>query len=297
MRLWILYNSRIFKNKSLSPEIMSEAARKQGFDAKVFYHDKFALIIEDNIQKLYYENQQVFDLPDLIFCRGYNNSLLQYFEKNGCAIINTANGMNKIINKYETHLELSSISEIKQPKTIMGSYSFNFVANQLKTPFIMKDNFGAKGERIFLINTEKEFLDIKNSNIETVFIFQEFIASSKGRDVRCYVVGDEIYPIMRQAGEPDEFRSNIFQGGYAEQVELSSEQLSLAFKIANLLSIEIGTVDFLFGENNELIFCEANGNASFKSYTDLNIDLRSKFVSYIEKKYRNYKNIIEQKSD
>lgn len=57
--------------------------------------------------------------------------------------------MNKIINKYETHLELSSISEIKQPKTIMGSYSFNFVANQLKTPFIMKDNFGAKGERIF----------------------------------------------------------------------------------------------------------------------------------------------------
>lgn len=295
MVLWILYNSRLFENKSLSPHLMAEAAIREGFNTRIYYHDKFSLVNENNIQKLFYEGKKVSDLPDIVFCRGYNNELLQYFERNGCVVINTAKGMNTVINKFQTHLEVSKIENVKQPKTILGNDDYNFIIEKLNVPFIMKDNFGGKGEKVFLVNSQDDFINIKNLNPDTVFIYQEYIASSKGRDIRCYIIGDEIYPIMRHAGNEEEFRSNISQGGYAESLQLSQEALKMVKNIAKTLSIEIGSVDFLIGKNGELIFCEANGNAAFKSYTKLNIDLRAKFFNFIKNKYGFYKNIVSSK--
>lgn len=100
---------------------------------------------------------------------------------------------------------------------------------------------------------------------------------------------------MRHAGKEEEFRSNISQGGYAESLQLSQEALKMVKNIAKTLSIEIGSVDFLIGKNGGLIFCEANGNAAFKLYTKLNIDLRAKFFNFIKNKYGFYKNIVSSK--
>lgn len=69
--------------------------------------------------------------------------------RRNCVVINTAKGMNTVINKFQTHLEVSKIENVKQPKTILGNDDYNFIIEKLNVPFIMKDNFGGKGEKVF----------------------------------------------------------------------------------------------------------------------------------------------------
>lgn len=174
---------------------------------------------------------------------------------------------------------------------------FEDIAQQLGVPFVMKDNFGGRGTNVFLVEDKNSFEQIKTNNPTIKFICQEFIKSSKGRDLRCYVVGEKIFAITRHTSDENEFRANISQGGYSQKFELTQEQAQCVLAIKNKLGLEIGSVDFLFDQNNNLIFCEANGNTAFKSYTKLGIDLRMEFATYIKEKYLNYKNFVQQKKD
>ncbi len=294
MKLWLLYNGKFFEN-STSPQRMADTATSFGIETYIFYHDRFAITIENNAQILYYNNEIVEDLPDIVFCRGYNNNLLHYFERHGCMVINSADGMNTILNKYKTHIKMMLIDDVLQPKTLHGKLSFHDLAKQLKTPFIMKDNFGGKGERVFLIDNEQKYLQIQNSFPSIQFIYQTFIHSSSGKDLRCYVIGQNVYAIVKQSNNASEFRSNISQGGNAYIFNLDEAFKTKIREIAKLLKIEIGSIDFLFGNNNELIFCEANGNAAFRAYSELGINLRREFFKYIKEKYGNYKNVVQHK--
>ncbi len=47
-------------------------------------------------------------------------------------------------------------------------------------------------------------------------LLQEFVAESRGRDVRALVIGDRVVAAMRRHARAGEFRSNIHRGGDAE---------------------------------------------------------------------------------
>lgn len=54
------------------------------------------------------------------------------------------------------------------------------------------------------------------------------------------------------------FRSNLAKGGKIIRYSPPASVMEAAEKIAELLKINMGSVDFLFGENESFYLCEAN---------------------------------------
>ena len=92
---------------------------------------------------------------------------------------------------------------------------------------------------------------------------QEFIASSKGRDVRINVVGDTAVVSMLRENKND-FRSNISNGGTGALYEPAEGFKKLAVDAAKALGLSFAGVDVMFGENGPII-CEINSNPQFAS--------------------------------
>ena len=297
MNLWILYSKYFEENATYSPELMCKAAKEQGLEYKLYYFDYFNLKLVNGVQQLFYKTERITKLPDVVFSRGYYLELLEYLERNGCHIINTYEGMKHVKNKYKTSLLLKDL-KIKQPRTIVSrNIDYDFLVNELGSPFIMKDNFGSQGKGVYLIERKEELEIIVNDNPLVTFIYQEFISSSKGQDLRFYVVGNKVIGAIKRISQSEDFRANVSQGGRVEPYEITQDLKEQALKIANKLNLEIGSVDFLFGENNELIFCEANGNAAFSGFIKLKYPMQTIFMEYVKNKYHNFKNIIAQKKE
>ena len=80
---------------------------------------------------------------------------------------------------------------------------------------IIKEGHGSFGMRVYLIETEEDFYTKTDELRGVDYVFQEFIATSRGRDIRVNIVGGEIVAAMYRYSETD-FRANITNGGIAD---------------------------------------------------------------------------------
>ena len=79
------------------------------------------------------------------------------------------------------------------------------------------------------------------------------------------MVGKKPYAaFVRQAGDPNEFRSNIHQGGHYEDFELTDEIIDLCEKTAKAINLEICGLDLLFGKDG-FIIGEINDSPGMKT--------------------------------
>jgi RimK family alpha-L-glutamate ligase len=116
-------------------------------------------------------------------------------------------------------------------------------------------------------------------------LFQEFIKSSKGKDLRLQVVGNQVVAAMYRYSENGDFRANITNGGKMKLFDPSEEQVELAIKCCKIIGLDFAGVDILFGENQEPIVCEVNSNAHFKNIFDCTgINVADCILEYIIKR-------------
>ena len=73
---------------------------------------------------------------------------------------------------------------------------------------IIKENKGSFGEQVYLVENYYDAVEKIKSIGHDEFIMQEYIESSKGRDVRIHVVGDQIVTAMERRNDND-FRANV----------------------------------------------------------------------------------------
>lgn len=118
-------------------------------------------------------------------------------------------------------------------------------------PVIIKLLEGTQGVGVILADSIK----IAEAIIETLqtakqnVLVQSFVAESKGRDVRAFVVGDRVVGAMRRRAQGDEFRSNVHRGGLVESIELDDEYKETAIRSAQIMGLRIAGVDMLEGKN------------------------------------------------
>ncbi|MBQ1272554.1 MAG: RimK family alpha-L-glutamate ligase [Clostridia bacterium] len=139
----------------------------------------------------------------------------------------------------------------------------NKVGEQLGFPLIGKLAFGSLGQQVKLIETKEELLKICDEWKKEPHLFQKYVASSKGKDLRIYVVDGKAVAAMERYN-PDDFRSNIGAGGHGTKVTPSKEFEQAAIDACSLLGLDFGGVDLLYGENGEPVICEVNSNALFR---------------------------------
>ncbi len=116
-------------------------------------------------------------------------------------------------------------------------------------------------------------------------LFQEFIHSSKGKDLRLQVVGSQVVAAMYRYSDNGDFRANITGGGKMKPYEPTQKQIDLAVESCKILGLDFAGVDILFGKDNEPIVCEVNSNAHFKNIYDCTgVNVADSILAYIIKR-------------
>lgn len=216
----------------------------------------------------------------------------EQLEKNGMRLFNTARSIALCDDKSYTHMALAG--KLRMPKTICGPMTFkgvgyndlsflDRVAEALRYPFVIKECCGSFGRQVYFIHSRADAEALLARMDGTPVLFQEFVRTSIGRDLRVNVVGGEVRAAMMRVNEQD-FRANITNGGTAMPYTPTPAQADMALTACRILGVEFAGVDILFGREDEPILCEVNSNAHFKSiYECTGVNLADDLLAYIDR--------------
>lgn len=232
------------------------------------------------------------DKPDFVLFMDKDIRLGKALEKAGLRLFNCAEAVKICDDKSLTMLALMN-SGIKMPKTIIAPMTYSNIGytnttflNQVESlgyPMVVKECFGSFGQQVYLVYNRKELDVLVNEKKGISLLFQEYIESSCGRDIRINMVGGIAVAAMYRYNDND-FRANITNGGKMKCYEPTEEQIKMAKKVCDTISLDFAGVDLMFGENDEPIFCEVNSNAHFKSIYDCTgINVADTILEYIDK--------------
>lgn len=231
------------------------------------------LEIKTNTQLLMAFEQHIKDRqPQFVIFWDKDVRLARLLEKKGLLLYNSADSIEICDDKSRTYIELCC-SGIRMPRTIIAPKTFRpqgypeldfskQVEAQLTYPMVLKECFGSFGQQVYLIHNRQEMEKCLEQIKNRPCLFQEYIASSKGRDIRIQMVGNQAVATMYRYHTSD-FRANITGGGSMEPYEPDSRQLEMAQAVMRELKLDFAGIDILFGQNEEPVLCEVNSNAHF----------------------------------
>ena len=284
-RCWVIYNGSLTSDKFVDQaELVKEAAERAGLYAEV----------KKNYEIMMNLSTSLLDKPDFVVFLDKDILLAQYLKDSGIPIFNDPTVIETCDNKAKQYIQLAS-KGIPMPVTIIApkvypsftieeSGYYEQVLTRLGLPMIIKEGHGSFGMKVYLIETEDEFYEKTDALRGVDYVFQEFISSSRGRDIRVNIVGNEIIAAMYRHSETD-FRANITNGAAAEVIELTDVQKAVALRAAQAVGAEFAGVDLLFGENEQPLVCEVNAAAHIRNiYTITGINVADAMIAYILRK-------------
>ncbi|AYC29764.1 ATP-grasp domain-containing protein [Paenisporosarcina cavernae] len=282
---WIIYNGSLQSEKFIDQaHLVGEAATKVGIQPIFLRNYEVQMDLQGTISSP----------PDFVIMLDKDILLANYLKLAGIPVFNDPDVIERCDNKAKQYLTLAA-HHIPMPKTILApkvypdftieeSGYYDTILHDLGLPMIIKEGKGSFGMKVYLIETKEQFMEKVRALRGIDYVFQEFIASSRGRDIRVNVVGNEVVAAMYRYSETD-FRANITNGGKALRIELTENQQETAIAAAKAVEAEFAGVDLLFGENEEPIVCEVNAAAHIRNiYTVTGINVADSMIAYIQRK-------------
>ena len=217
--------------------------------------------------------------------------LSQILEKNGVRLFNSHNAIRVCDDKAETYIALAN-KGFNLPDTIFGALCYsdscqieesavNQIASSLGFPLIVKECYGSMGKGVYKVDNLIELKTIMEKVKTKPHLFQKFINTRSGVDVRLIVIGGKVIGAMERRNDKD-FRSNVARGGQGVQIQPPKSFIETAEKIAKELNLDYCGIDLLYGENNVPIVCEVNSNAFFEGLEKATgINVAKKYVEYV----------------
>ncbi|ATB30338.1 ATP-grasp domain-containing protein [Melittangium boletus] len=198
---------------------------------------------------------------------GYGLAVVNHFEMMGVPVLNSAAAIAQSRDKLRA-LQLLCRAGLDVPRTVMAhdrSDVRTLVREVGGLPVIIKLLRGTQGVGVMIAHSIQEVQTIVNTfwDLGQEVVLQEFVAESKGQDVRALVVGDRVVGAMRRRAKKGEFRSNIHRGGEGTSVQLPDSYVEVAVKAARLLGLEITGVDMLDGSKGPRLM-ELNSSPGFE---------------------------------
>lgn len=276
--------------KSYSTRRLKEAALERGYDVKVLNTLKFAIDLDRGSPDLFFRQKHLSHYDAVLPRIGasityYGTAVVRQFEEMGVFCANTANGISNSRDKLRS-LQILSRHHIGIPRTTFVNDKKDVLPAIERVggaPVVIKLIEGTQGIGVLLAETLKaaeSVIELLQSQKQNVLI-QKFVAESKGKDIRAFVVGDRVVAAMRRVAQGQEFRSNVHRGGVAEPVELSDEYRETAVRAAQILGLRVAGVDMLESKSGPQIM-EVNsspGLEGIESATQL--DIAGAIVDYI----------------
>lgn len=275
---------------SYSTKRFNEAALERGHEVKVLNTLKFAIDLQKGVPDLHYR-QKVLEHYDAVLPRigasitYYGTAVVRQFQEMDIFCANTAHGILNSRDKLRSlqilsrhHIGIPRTTFVRDKKDVLPA-----IDRVGGAPVIIKLIEGTQGIGVLLaesVQAAASIIELLQSQKQNVLI-QKFVAESKGKDIRAFVVGDRVVAAMRRVAQGQEFRSNVHRGGVAEAVELSEEYRETAVRAAQIMGLRVAGVDILESKTGPQIM-EVNSSPGLEGIeTCTGLDVAGAVVEYI----------------
>jgi len=269
---------------------LREAAVQRGHNVKVLNTLKFAIDLEQGTPDLYFRQKQLSQYDAVLPRIGasityFGTAVVRQFEQMDVFCGNSSSGINNSRDKLRS-LQILSRHQIGMPKTTFVRDKKDVLPAIKRVggaPVIIKLLEGTQGIGVLLAESVKAaeaIIELLQSQKQNVLI-QKFVAESKGRDIRAFVVGDRVVGAMRRVAQGQEFRSNVHRGGIAEPVNLDEIYRETAVRAAQIMGLRVAGVDLLEGKNGPQVV-EVNSSPGLEGIEGCTqLDIAGAIIDYL----------------
>jgi ribosomal protein S6--L-glutamate ligase len=210
----------------------------------------------------------------------FRMDLLHAAHERGQRVLNTPKALECCIDKFLTSARLYAAG-VPTPRTIacqtldVAMEAFDTLGGDV----VVKPLFGSEGRGLVRV-TDREVAWRTFHSIQThqgVIYIQEF-RRHPGWDVRAFVIAGEVIAAMKRSNRHD-WRTNVAQGGIAEEFTLHEELTALALRAAAVVGAHHAGVDLLPTTDGWQVI-EINAVPGWKALsTACDVDIAQRLVS------------------
>jgi len=294
MKGWILYKEKsgFLKEKSYGVERLIDSSASLGVDLQIIAPERLDLTVTREDRKSILLDGEPVSLPDFIiprmgaFTTYFDLAVIRHLERLGVKSFNSSESIEIVKDKLYSHQILAE-RNLPIPKTMLVKFPVDveLVESRLGFPVVVKTLYGSQGSGVFLCESKKQLTDliqlVEVTKGSANIILQEFIESSKGRDLRVFTIGGRAIACIERNAPEGEFKANFSQGGTVSPYEITPEIEWLAVEASRIFNLDIAGIDLLFdGEHYRV--CEANSAPGFEAIEEcLEINIPKEIFHFI----------------
>lgn len=276
--------------KCYSTRRLREAAEQRGHKVKVLNTLQFAIDLAEGDPDLYFRQKQLTHYDAILPRIGasityFGTAVVRQFEQMDVFCANSSGGISNSRDKLRS-LQILSRHQIGIPQTTFVRDKKDVLPAIERVggaPVVIKLLEGTQGIGVLLAESVKSaeaIIEMLQSQRQNVLI-QKFVAESKGRDIRAFVVGDQVVAAMRRVAQGQEFRSNVHRGGVTEAVTLDDTYCETAVRAAQIMGLRVAGVDMLESNDGPQIM-EVNSSPGLEGIERCTqLDIAGSIVDYI----------------
>jgi ribosomal protein S6--L-glutamate ligase len=260
------------KKTLYSTRRLTEAAKAQGMRPRVIDVLRCNLVLESGSARLFHRGKEVRGVSVVVPRIGASVtsvglSVVRHLEAMGVPVINSAAAIARSRDKL-AGLQRLAAAGVRIPRTVLargGGDVRELVAQVGGLPAILKLTQGTQGVGVMIAHSAAEVESILGTlwDLGQEILLQEFIAESRGRDIRALVVGDRVVGAMRREAPRGEFRSNLHRGGFGMAIDLAPDYAEAAVRAAKVVGLDVAGVDLLESEEGPKVV-ELNSSPGFE---------------------------------
>lgn len=222
----------------------------------------------------------------------YGTAVVRQFEMMG---VYALNGSIAIARSRDKLRSLQILSRKNIPMPITGFAHSVLDTDDLiqmvgGTPLIIKLLEGTQGKGVVLAESQAAAKSVIGAfrQMNANLLVQEYIKEAQGKDIRCFVIGNEVVAAIMRTAKEGEFRSNLHQGGSGQLIELTETERRIAITATRALGLRVAGVDLIRAERGPLVL-EVNSSPGLEGVeTITGKDIAGMIINFIEEAVAEY---------
>ncbi len=280
------------KPELYSTQRLKEAALHRGHEVKIINTLRCYMNVSSEKPSVHYMGKELTKYDAVIPRIGssitfYGAAVVRQFEMMGVFSLNSSIAITRSRDKFRA-MQLLARKGFNLPTTGFAHSPDDI--DDLTTmvggaPVIIKLIEGTQGIGVVLAETKKAAESVIQAflGLKANIVVQEFIEESKGRDIRCFVIGNKVVAAMQREARPGDFRSNVHRGGSAKVIKITKEEREIAIRAVKVMGLNVAGVDLLRSKRGALVI-EVNSSPGLEGIEkNTNKDIADLVIEFIEK--------------
>lgn len=284
---WLIYGQRDAEKNKGYIEFYRAEGKNLGIDIELMFRENIEVGIRNNSWFIRYEGKDC-SKPDFAIVRTIYPLLSRQLENLSIPVFNSSEIARICNDKAKTYQSVAGLSVPIIDTTFVENTAISRRLENIIEPTVIKTVSGHGGSQVYLSlpkcspampDPYKEIRLSETAREEILAgigyedcVMQPFV-SGRHQDLRVYVIGKEIIAAILRTSN-DGFRANFSLGGNVREYELSRDEIITIRKIIDHFEFGMVGIDFLIGDEGELIFNEIEdvvGARMLYHCTDINL--------------------------